>query len=72
LSVVTYRWVLAGATLEKSNQFNAALVDAVRRDGRVFLSPTMLEGRFTLRLAVLSFRSHRRTIDLAQVAALGG
>jgi hypothetical protein len=37
----------------------------------------MLDGRFTLRLAVLAFRTHRRTIDLAlrvlreQAAALG-
>jgi hypothetical protein len=36
----------------------------------------MLDGRFTLRLAVLSFRTHRRTVDLAlrvlreQVAAV--
>ncbi len=76
LSVVTYRWVPRGATLEEANRINAALVDGVRRDGRVFLSSTMLEGRFTLRLAVLSFRTHRKTIDLAlrvlreQVAAL--
>ena len=51
-------------------------MDGVRRDGRVFLSSTMLEGRFTLRVAVLAFRTHRRTIDLAirvlgeQVSAL--
>jgi hypothetical protein len=36
----------------------------------------MLDGRFTLRLAALAFRTHRRTIDVAlqvlreQVAAL--
>jgi hypothetical protein len=37
----------------------------VRADGRIFLSSTMLDGRFTLRMAALSFRTHRRTIDLA-------
>jgi hypothetical protein len=37
----------------------------------------MVDGRFTLRLAVLAFRTHRRTIDLAlrilreQAAAVG-
>jgi hypothetical protein len=37
----------------------------------------MLDGRFTLRLAALAFRTHRRTIDLAvrvlreQAAAVG-
>ena len=40
-------------------------MDSVRRDGRVFLSSTMLDGRFTIRLAALAFRTHRRTIDLA-------
>jgi aromatic-L-amino-acid decarboxylase len=77
LSIATYRWVPPGATLEEANRFNQALVDATRRDGRVFLSSTMLDGRFTLRMAALAFRTHRRTIDLAlrvlgeQVAALG-
>ena len=65
LSVVTYRWVPPGASLERINAINQAIVDGSRRDGRVFLSSTMLDGRFTLRMAALSFRTHRRTIDLA-------
>jgi glutamate/tyrosine decarboxylase-like PLP-dependent enzyme len=78
LSIVTFRWVPAGASLERVNQLNQAIVDGVRRDGRVFLSSTMLDGKFTLRLAALSFRTHRATIDLAlrilgeQAAAVGG
>jgi aromatic-L-amino-acid/L-tryptophan decarboxylase len=78
LSIATYRWVPPGATLEEANRFNQALIDATRRDGRVFLSSTMLDGRFTLRMAALAFRTHRRTVDLAlrilgeQVTALGG
>jgi aromatic-L-amino-acid/L-tryptophan decarboxylase len=77
LSIVTYRWAPPGATLERANALNRAIVDGSRRDGRVFLSSTMLEGRFTLRMAALAFRTHRRTIDLAvqvlreQAAALG-
>ena len=78
LSIATYRWVPPGASLESANQFNQALIDGTRRDGRIFLSSTMLDGRFTLRMAAVAFRTHRRTIDLAlrvlgeQVAALGG
>jgi glutamate/tyrosine decarboxylase-like PLP-dependent enzyme len=77
LSVVTYRWVPPGASLERANAVNQAIVEGARRDGRVFLSSTMLDGRFTLRMASLSFRTHRRTIDLAvrvlreQAAAAG-
>src|SRR5438552_5503094 len=65
LSIVTYRWVPPGTSPRQVDRINQAIVDGVRRDGRVFLSSTMLDGRFTLRLAVLAFRTHRRTIDLA-------
>ncbi len=78
LSIVTFRWAPPGVGLDRINRINQEIVDGVRRDGRVFLSSTMLDGRFTLRLAVLAFRTHRRTIDLAvrvlreQVKAIGG
>lgn len=65
LSVVTYRWAPDGSSLEEANAMNRRIIDDVRRDGRLFLSSTMLDGRFTLRLAVLAFRTHLRTIDLA-------
>lgn len=77
LSIVTYRWAPPGASPEKINRINQAIVDGARRDGRVFLSSTMLGDRFTLRMAALAFRTHRRTIDLAvrvlreQAAAVG-
>jgi aromatic-L-amino-acid/L-tryptophan decarboxylase len=65
LSIVTFRTVRDGVNLEQQNRDNQGLVDRVRRDGRIFLSSTMLDGRFTLRMAALGFRTHRRTIDLA-------
>ena len=77
LSIVTYRWAPPGAGPAEVDRINQAIVDGVRRDGRVFLSSTLLDGRFTLRMAALAFRTHRRTIDLAirvlreQVAAVG-
>ncbi|HSS52897.1 MAG TPA: aminotransferase class V-fold PLP-dependent enzyme [Thermoanaerobaculia bacterium] len=65
LSIVTFRWVPPGATLERTNQINQEIVDGARKDGRIFLSSTLLDGRFILRMVALSFRTHRRTIDLA-------
>ena len=65
LSIVTYRWVPQGASLERTNAINRRIVDGVRGDGRVFLSSTMVDGRFTLRMVILAFRTHRRTVDLA-------
>jgi glutamate/tyrosine decarboxylase-like PLP-dependent enzyme len=64
LSIVPFRWAPAGVSLERANQINQAMVDGIRKDGRVFLSSTMLDGRFTIRLAVLNFRTHRSAIDL--------
>ncbi len=77
LSVVTYRGAPAGAGPARVDEMNRAIVEGARRDGRVFLSSTLLDGRFTLRMAALAFRTHRRTIDLAirvlgeQAAAVG-
>jgi glutamate/tyrosine decarboxylase-like PLP-dependent enzyme len=65
LSIVTFRWHPAGASLEQANEINKRIVDNLRRDGRIFMSSTMLDERFTIRMAALGFRTHRRTIDLA-------
>lgn len=65
LSIVTYRWAPRGASLEEANRLNQRIVDHVRHDGRVFISSTMIDGRFTLRMVALAFRTHRRTMDQA-------
>ena len=60
LSIATYRYIPKRG---EANGFNQKLVQAIQNDGRVFVSSTMLDGRFTLRLAVLSFRSHLDDVD---------
>jgi glutamate/tyrosine decarboxylase-like PLP-dependent enzyme len=62
LSVVTYWYVPKKG---EANAFNEKLIKEIHKDGRVFLSSTVLNGKFTLRLAVLCFRTHLDTIDLA-------
>lgn len=62
LSVVTYRYVPPRGS---ANAFNQRLIQEVVRDGRLFISSTQLNGNFVLRLAVLNFRTHIETIDLA-------
>ena len=62
LSVVTFRYLPQQGD---SDAFNQRLTDEIQKDGRVFLSTTQLDGRFVLRLAVLSFRTHLDTLDLA-------
>lgn len=70
LSVVTYRWVPASMrdgtrALDRGlvNRINARIIEAVREDGRVYISSTMLDGDFTLRMACVVHRTHLETID---------
>lgn len=60
LSVVTYRY---RPRRGDEDEFNRRLLAAVHRDGRVFVTSTLIDGRYTLRLAVLNFRTHREHID---------
>ena len=60
LSVVVYRYVPKAGD---ANQFNRRLLEEVVKDGRVFISSTVLEGKFTLRFACLAFRTHLETVD---------
>jgi len=60
LSVVTYRYV---PETGDQDEFNKRLLADVIKDGRVFISSTMLNGKFTLRFACLSFRTHLRNVD---------
>ena len=61
LSVVAYRYIPKKGDVDL---FNKKLVDEVQKDGRIFISSTMLNGKFTLRLAILAFRTHLKTINL--------
>ena len=62
LSVCIYRYI---PDTGDANAFNARLVEAVRQDGRVFLSSTTINGVFWIRIAILCFRSHLDYIDLS-------
>jgi len=76
LSIVTFRWAPRGPDAARADEINRRIADALRADGRIFMSTTILDGKFTIRMAALGFRTHRRDIDLAlrllreQVAAL--
>lgn len=61
LSVVTYRYLPGSGD---ADEFNRKLLKAIHDDGRVFVSSTVIDGKFVLRLAVLHFRTHREQVDL--------
>ena len=62
LSVATYRYV---PTTGDVNAFNQKLAAAIRTDGRIFVSSTMIDDRLMLRMAAVCFRTHREEIDTA-------
>lgn len=61
LSVVTFRYVPKRGD---ANAFNERLIREIQNDGTIFLSSTLLNGKFTLRVAILVFRTHLETVDL--------
>lgn len=62
LSVATFRYVPKRGD---AKEFNELLVAEIHRDGRVFMSSTVINGVYTIRLATLAFRTHLQTINLA-------
>lgn len=62
LSVVTFRGFPGHP---EQDAMNRRLVDTIQREGRVALSSTVLDGRVTLRMAILSLATHREHVDEA-------
>lgn len=61
LSVGIFRYV---PTHSPANDFNQKLIQAIQEDGRIFLSSTTINGVFWIRIAVVSYRTHLRHIEL--------
>ncbi len=62
LSIVTFRYRPRHGD---ANDFNKRLLDAIRDDGRIFLSSTTLDDKYLLRFAILGYHTHLAEIDLA-------
>jgi glutamate/tyrosine decarboxylase-like PLP-dependent enzyme len=60
LSVVTYRYL---PKCGDPDDFNRRLLEAVYADGRAVISGTEVDGRYTLRLAVLHYRNHLAEVE---------
>lgn len=61
LSITYFRYM---APQGDAKLFNEELINRIRTDGRVFLSSTLLDGKFVIRFACLSFRTHLPRVDL--------
>lgn len=60
LSILTYRYVPRRGD---ANDFNRRLLKAVGADGASVISATDIDGSYTLRLAILHYRSHLDEVD---------
>lgn len=59
LSILAFRLNPGGLGLEALNELNRRLLDGINARNRIYLTPTFLDGRFVIRIALLSFRTHR-------------
>ena len=62
LSVVAFRYRPKSGD---PDAFNERLLRRLQEEGRVMMSGTRVDGRFTLRCAILCFRTHREHVDEA-------
>lgn len=60
---VSYFWWPTNDEFE--NEFNEKLMQEIHNDGEIFLSSTLINGKFVIRMAILSFRTKLETIDRA-------
>ena len=57
---VSYFWYPSG---NDEDRFNKRLMEEIHKDGRIFLSSSVIHGRQVIRMAILSFRTKKHTID---------
>jgi len=61
ISVVLFRYV---PTEGEADEYNRALVKALLKDGRIYVSTTTIGGNYYLRLAVGVYRTHLEDVEL--------
>lgn len=61
LTITAFRFLREGAD---PNALNRALLERINGRKRVMLTPTMLDGRFVIRIAIVSHRTHRDRVEM--------
>ena len=62
LSIITFRFC---PDETESDDASRALFKTMQQDTRVFIASTTIAGRFTIRMAILTYHTHLEDIDLA-------
>lgn len=66
-STVCFRFYPKGKSEQELNKLNEELLDKINQSGKIFLSHTKLNGKFTIRLTIGSIRHERRHIEEAWI-----
>ncbi len=61
LTVMIFRYTKG---VDRADELNHKILSNIQEDGRTFTSSTTIDGKFYLRAAILSFRSHKEQVDL--------
>jgi len=65
LSILAFRLGRPGLDGDALDRLNQELLRRINARRRVYLTGTLLRGRFALRICVLSFRTHRKRMEMA-------
>lgn len=65
LSIVSFRFNPRGRSEEELNRVNREFIARINAAQNVMVTPTILEGRFVIRICVVSFRTHMDRMKLA-------
>lgn len=66
-STVCFRFNPKGKSEQELNKLNEELLDKINQSGKIFLSHTKLNGKFTIRITIGSIRHERRHIEEAWI-----
>ncbi len=79
LSIVAFRLTSPGLEPAESNDLNRRFIERINGRRRIYVTGTMLDGLFTIRICVLSFRTHEdrmreglEDVRLAATELVGG
>ena len=65
LSLVAFRLFKPGLTVAEHNELNERFLDGVNARKRVYISHSVVQGDYVLRICVLSFRTHLASMEAA-------
>jgi len=63
LSIFAFRYHDSAQSEAKCDELNRLLLRRINAHPEAFLSSTVVDGRFVLRVAILSFRTHLKTVE---------